>query len=87
MITRLIILILTITYIYGQDSLYWFDMNSVRDPIPKTSKVLDKIFGASQIGILDSLKKVRISTRDGFRLQVYESSSVDAANHLSLIHI
>ncbi len=81
MITRLIILILTITYIYGQDSLYWFDMNSVRDPIPKTSKVLDKIFGASQIGILDSLKKVRISTRDGFRLQVYESSSVDAANH------
>ena len=77
--TLLIILIMKITYIYGQDSLYWFDINSVRDPIPQTPRVLDKIFGTSQLEILDSLKKVRITTRDGFRLQIYESSSVEVA--------
>lgn len=64
----------------AQDSLFWFDMNTVRDPAPKTPKVLDRIFGTSQLGVLDSLKNARISTQDGFRLQIYESSSVEDAN-------
>ena len=64
----------------AQDSLFWFDMNTVRDPIPKTPKVLDKIFGISQLGVLDSLKNARITTKDGFRLQIIETSSVDEAN-------
>jgi len=64
----------------AQDSLFWFDMNSVRDPMPKTPKVLDKIFGTSQLSILDSLKNSRVNTQDGFRLQIYESSSVEEAN-------
>ena len=64
----------------GQDSLFWFDMNSVRDPVPKTPKVMDKIFGTSQFGLLDSLKNIRITTQEGYRLQIFESSSVDDAN-------
>ncbi|HIA94542.1 MAG TPA: hypothetical protein EYO16_04630, partial [Candidatus Marinimicrobia bacterium] len=65
--------------LFAQDSLFWFDMNTVRDPIPKTPKVLDKIFGISQLGVLDSLKNARITTKDGFRLQIVETSSVDEA--------
>jgi len=64
----------------GQDSLFWFDMNTVRDPVPKTPKVLDQIFGTSQLGILDSLKNSRVNTQDGYRLQIYETSQVDDAN-------
>ena len=64
----------------AQDSLFWFDMNSVRDPVPKTPKILDKIFGTSQFGLLDSLKNVRITTQEGYRLQIFESSSVEEAN-------
>jgi len=64
----------------AQDSLYWFDMSTVRDKMPDAPKVLDQIFGASQLNIVDSLKTLRISTRDGFRLQIYEASSVDEAN-------
>jgi hypothetical protein len=64
----------------AQDSLFWFDMNTVLDPVPNTPKVLDKIFGTSQLGVLDSLKNVRITTQDGFRLQVFETSSVEEAN-------
>ena len=67
-------------YLFAQDSLFWFDMNTVRDPIPKTPKVLDKIFGISQLDVLDSLKNARITTKDGFRLQIVETSSVDEAN-------
>ena len=64
----------------AQDSLFWFDMNSVRDPVPKTPKILDKIFGTSQFGLLDSLKNIRITTQEGYRLQIFESSSVEEAN-------
>ena len=64
----------------AQDSLFWFDMNSVRDPVPKTPKILDKIFGTSQFGLLDSLKNIRITTQEGYRLQIFESSSVEDAN-------
>ena len=68
--------------LFGQDSLYWFDMSNVRDPIPKTPKVLDKIFGTSQLDVLDSIKNARFTTQDGFRLQVFESSSVEEANRI-----
>ena len=66
----------------AQDSLYWFDMSKVRDPIPNTPKVLDKVFGTSQLNILDSIKNKRGSTSDGFRLQIFESSAADEANRV-----
>lgn len=76
------IIVYTIVFtgcLLAQDSLFWFDMNTVLDPVPNTPKVLDKIFGTSQLGVLDSLKNVRITTQDGFRLQVFETSSVEEA--------
>ena len=73
-------LLLFTGYLSAQDSLFWFDMNSVRDPVPKTPKILDKIFGTSQFGLLDSLKNIRITTQEGYRLQIFESSSVEETN-------
>ena len=73
-------LLLFTGYLSAQDSLFWFDINSVRDPVPKTPKILDKIFGTSQFGLLDSLKNIRITTQEGYRLQIFESSSVEEAN-------
>ena len=77
---RLLFLLLFTGCLFAQDSLFWFDMNSVRDPVPKTPKILDKIFGTSQFGLLDSLKNIRITTQEGYRLQIFESSSVEEAN-------
>ena len=73
-------LLLLIGSLSAQDSLFWFDMNSVRDPLPETPKILDKIFGTSQFGLLDSLKNIRITTQEGYRLQIFESSSVEETN-------
>ena len=77
---RLLFLLLFTGCLLAQDSLFWFDMNSVRDPVPKTPKILDKIFGTSQFGLLDSLKNIRITTQEGYRLQIFESSSVEETN-------
>ena len=66
--------------LFAQDSLFWFDMSKVRDPMPKTPIIMDKIFGLSQFTMIDSLKKIKISTLDGYRLQLYESSSAGEAN-------
>ena len=37
----------------AQDSLYWFDMSTVRDPVPDAPKILDVIYGKSQLKELD----------------------------------
>ena len=73
------IIIIIATCINAQDSLFWFDMTTVRDPMPKTPKVMDQIFEKSQIKLIDSLKTMRVTTSDGFRLQLYEASLVEHA--------
>ena len=76
---KLVLVLFLMKMLNGQDSLFWFDMSSVMDSIPKTPKTLDRIFGSEQLSILDSLIKNRSATIDGFRLQIFESSSVDQA--------
>ena len=75
-------LIICFNTLFAQDSLFWFDMSTVKDPIPFSPKVLDRIYGTSQIKVLDSLKDVRATTRDGFRIQVFETSSSERANSM-----
>ena len=75
-------LIICFSTLFAQDSLFWFDMSTVKDPIPLAPKVLDDIYGTSQIKVLDSLKDVRATTRDGFRIQVFETSSSEKANSI-----
>ena len=77
---RFIILgLLLQNFLFSQDSLFWFDMSKVRDPIPTTPMVIDKIFGTSQLKMIDSLRGIQVSTKEGYRLQLFESSTVDEA--------
>ena len=64
----------------GQDSLFWFNTTDVIDSIPETPKVMDRIFNKSQLKNLDILKINILSNIEGFRLQIYETSSVEEAN-------
>ena len=73
-------LILLCGLLNAQDSLYWFDMSTVRDPAPDAPKILDIIYGRSQLKELDSLKNIRATTSNGFRIQLYESSSSERVN-------
>lgn len=71
-------------FLFSQDSLFWFDISKVRDPIPTTPMVVDKIFGISQLKIIDSLRNIQITTKEGYRLQLFESSTVDEANKIMM---
>ena len=68
--------------IYGfQDStLFWYDMNSVFDPIPKTTVIIDDIFKTNQVYLLDSLNSKNQKINVGFRLQLFETISKDIAD-------
>ena len=79
---NILLLLIFNTLLFSQDSLYWFDMSKVRDSIPSSPKVLDKVFGISQLNVLDSIKNARVSSREGFRLQIYESSAAEQANKI-----
>ena len=46
------------------------------------SKILDVIYGKSQLKELDSLRNIRATTQNGFRIQLYESSSPEKINGL-----
>ena len=76
----LIFYFLSFQILIGQDSLFWFDMNSVLDPPPKTPKVMDGIFGTSQLKVLDSLIYIRKTSSEGFRLQIFETVSKNIAD-------
>ena len=75
----IIIGLLLQNFLFSQDSLFWFDISKVRDPIPTTPMVIDKIFGTSQLKMIDSLRGIQVSTKEGYRLQLFESSTVDEA--------
>ena len=69
-------------YIYGfQDSsLFWYDMDNVFDPIPKTTIIIDDIFKTNQLDLMDSLNDKSKKTNIGFRLQLFETTSKDIAD-------
>ena len=73
-------LIILFGLLNAQDSLFWFDMSKVRDPVPNSPKIFDIIYGKLHLKELDSLKNIRATTRNGFRIQLYESSSSEEVN-------
>ena len=84
---RFLLIMYFIRGLYSQDSLFWFDMRDVRDNIPKTPKVLDKIFSNSQLSIIDSIKNERNRSQDGFRLQIFETSyGIEAKKELNKLN-
>ena len=69
-----------LNFVTAQDSLFWFNTTDVIDSIPESPKVIDKIFIKSQFKNLDRMKLNTLSDAKGFRLQIYETSSVEEAN-------
>ena len=80
MINKFILVLFLNTIVLSQDSLYWFDFNSLTKNTPKTAKILDQIFEESQFLILDSIRNRMNSTKDGYRLQIHDALTVANAN-------
>ncbi len=80
MIFKLTLVLVLNTITFCQDSLYWFDFNTLPKDVPKTAKVMDQIFKESQFLILDSIRNRMNSNKDGYRLQIYDALTVTNAN-------
>ena len=79
-----IFFLINVCYSQYPDSLFWFDMNTVREPFPEFPLILNKVLDSKQLKLLDSLRRGRKLSEDGFRIQVFETvSSADAYDKVS----
>jgi len=79
-----IFFLINICYSQYTDSLFWFDMNTVREPLPEFPLILNKVMDIKQLKVLDSLRIGSKISEDGFRIQVFETvSSADAYDKVS----
>jgi len=81
MIKRLTFIYLFIVSIYAQnnDSLFWFNMNTIREDPPQFPIVINKVLTGEHIFILDSLKQLKAEVSEGFRIQIFESTVASIA--------
>tara|TARA_Y100001970_G_C13815746_1_gene642298 strand:- start:171 stop:635 length:465 start_codon:yes stop_codon:yes gene_type:complete len=80
LIKSILFFILCILYGFQDSSLFWYDMDNVFDPIPKTIVIIDDIFKTNQLDSFDSLNTKNQKTNVGFRLQLFETISKDIAD-------
>ena len=79
-----IFFLINVCYSQYPDSLFWFDMNTVREPLPEFPLILNKVLDSKQLKLLDSLRRGSKLSEDGFRIQVFETvSSADAYDKVS----
>ena len=75
MIKKVICIYLFIISLYAQntDSLFWFDMNIIRNAPPQFPVVINKVLNGEHIFFLDSIKQLKSDISEGFRIQIFES--------------
>ena len=83
---NILLLLILNALLFSPDSLYWFDMSKVRDPIPPTPKVLDKVFGTSQLNVLDSIKNANLDWIITYRSKMIENKLKSMKNRSKKYH-
>ena len=76
MIKRLTVIFLIFNNIYTQDtdSLFWFDMKSLKINPPEFPLVINKVLTGNHLFIIDSIKQLKLKINEGFRIQIFEST-------------
>ena len=76
MIKRLAIIFFLLNNIYAQeaDSLFWFDMKTLKTNSPEFPLVINKVLTGNHLFIIDSIKQLKLSINEGYRIQIFEST-------------
>ena len=77
-ITLLFILLIS-AYSQNEDSLFWFDMNVLKEVPPQFPMVINKVLTGNHLFILDSIKQAKSEISEGYRIQIYESTVASIA--------
>ena len=84
LIKKILFFIFSNVYALQDSSLFWYDMDKVFDPIPKTTVIIDDILKTNQLDLIDSLNPKNKKIKVGFRLQLFETISKDIADEKRL---
>ena len=80
MIKKIIIFILSINvYAEEEDSLFWFDANTLDNQLPKFPLIINKVFSEEYINLSSPKKKIDRTIKEVFRIQIFESSVASIA--------
>ena len=76
MIKRLAIIFFLLNNIYAQDtdSLFWFDMKTLKNNSPEFPLVINKVLTGNHLFIIDSIKQLKLNINEGYRIQIFEST-------------
>tara|TARA_Y100000591_G_C21830489_1_gene699278 strand:- start:492 stop:923 length:432 start_codon:yes stop_codon:yes gene_type:complete len=76
MIKRLAIIFFLFNNIYAQDtdSLFWFDMKTLKNNSPEFPLVINKVLTGNHLFIIDSIKQLKLNINEGYRIQIFEST-------------
>ena len=76
MIKRLAIIFFLLNEIYAQDtdSLFWFNMKTLKNSPPEFPLVINKVFTGDHLLIIDSIKQLELKINEGYRIQIFESA-------------
>ena len=76
MIKRLAVIFFLLNNIYAQDadSLFWFDMKTVKTNSPEFPLVINKVLTGNHLFIIDSIKQLKLNINEGYRIQIFEST-------------
>ena len=72
-------MLLTSAYTQNNDSLFWFDFNTIKEIPPKFPLIINKVLTGNHIFVLDSINKAKSDINEGFRIQIYESTVASIA--------
>ena len=76
MIKKIAFIIFLLNTIYPQDSdsLFWFDMKTLKNNPPEFPLVINKVLTGNHLFIIDSLKQLKLKINEGYRIQIFEST-------------
>ena len=76
MIKRLAFIIFLFDNIYTQetDSLFWFDMKTLKNNPPEFPLVINKALTGNHLFLLDSIRQLKLKINEGYRIQIFEST-------------
>ena len=76
MIKKSAILFLLLNNMFAQDtdSLFWIDMENLKNNPPEFPLVINKVLAGDHLFIIDSIKQMKTKINEGYRIQIFEST-------------
>ena len=81
MIKRLAVIFFLLKNIGAQDtdSLFWFDMKTLKNNPPEFPLVINKVLTGDHLFLIDSIKQLKLKINEGYRIQIFESTVASIA--------